>query len=100
MDRRKIALEFSKSLDHPNIGKIILYGSVARGEDDIDSDVDILIVSNKKSEIKDIIMKRIGDILLDEDIYISVKVITPSDYENLINTHFISTIEKEGVVIG
>jgi len=45
-------------------------------------------------------MKRIGDILLDEDIYISVKVITPSDYENLINTHFISTIEKEGVVIG
>ncbi len=33
------------------INSIVLYGSVARGEDDMKSDVDILIVTRKKSKI-------------------------------------------------
>jgi predicted nucleotidyltransferase len=45
MNRKKLAIDFSKSLNHPEIEKIILYGSVARGDDKKDSDIDILIIT-------------------------------------------------------
>jgi hypothetical protein len=31
---------------------------------------------------------------------VAVKVISPSEFERLRNTHFFSQIEKEGVIIG
>ncbi|RLG58467.1 MAG: nucleotidyltransferase domain-containing protein, partial [Candidatus Hydrothermarchaeota archaeon] len=40
MNKLEIAKEFAKSLK--DVEKIILFGSVARGEDKGDSDVDIL----------------------------------------------------------
>ena len=39
MNRKQIAEEFSKSIDYPEIDKIILFGSVARGEDTEESDI-------------------------------------------------------------
>ena len=39
MNRKQIAEEFSKSIDYPEIDKIILLGSVARGEDTEESDI-------------------------------------------------------------
>ncbi|MCK9150523.1 nucleotidyltransferase domain-containing protein [Methanobacterium alcaliphilum] len=100
MNRRKLAIEFSNSLDYPEIKKIILFGSVARGDDNKDSDIDILIVSTKKDETKDKIMGKITDVLLEQGAYISAKVISQKEYDTLKNTHFISTITEEGVVIG
>ncbi|MDR0911723.1 MAG: nucleotidyltransferase domain-containing protein [Methanobrevibacter sp.] len=41
---------FINSLKHPEVVKIILFGSVARGDDTVDFDIDILIVTNKKSD--------------------------------------------------
>ena len=41
--RKQIAIDFAKSLNHPEIEKIILFGSVAREEDTKGSDIDILI---------------------------------------------------------
>ena len=38
--------------NHPNVSSIILYGSVARGDDDEKSDIDILVVSRKETEIR------------------------------------------------
>ena len=44
MDRKQLAMGFADSLKHhPEIEKIILFGSVARGEDRKDSDIDIII---------------------------------------------------------
>lgn len=40
-------MEFANSLGFPEIKKIILFGSVAGGEDNDDSDIDILIVLQK-----------------------------------------------------
>jgi len=48
MNRKRIAEEFSNSLDYPEIEEIILFGSVARGEDRNNSDIDILIIFDKK----------------------------------------------------
>jgi predicted nucleotidyltransferase len=98
MNKIEIAKEFAKSLK--GVEKIILYGSVARGEDEEASDVDILIISLDKPKIKDKVIGKAMDILLDTGTYISVKVISPSEFERLRNTHFFSQIEKEGVIIG
>lgn len=100
MNKKQIAEEFSKSLDYPEIKEIILFGSVAREEDKKDSDIDILVISTKKQETKDKIMKIVSDALLEFGVYISAKVISKKEYETLKNTHFISTIKKEGVVLG
>lgn len=100
MNRKRIAMEFANSLKFPEIKKIILFGSVARGEDNDESDIDILIVSTKKAETKHKLMAKITDALLDGGIYISAKVISQKEYDDLQTTHFISTINKEGVVIG
>ncbi|MHC1610212.1 MAG: nucleotidyltransferase domain-containing protein [Candidatus Methanospirareceae archaeon] len=51
MNKLEIAKEFAKSLK--DVEKIILFGSVARGEDKGDSDVDILIISRNKQKTKD-----------------------------------------------
>lgn len=100
MNRKKIAEEFSKSLDSPGIVKVILFGSVAREEDKEDSDIDLLIISTNKIETKNEVMKKVTDVLLETGVYVSVKVISPKEFEELQNTHFISHIEKEGVTIG
>jgi predicted nucleotidyltransferase len=100
MNKKQIASEFSKSLNYPEIEKIILFGSVAKGEDKKDSDIDILIISREKSKTKDKVMRKVSDALLSKGVYISVKVISPDEYMRLKNTHFISQIRKEGVILG
>ncbi|MDR2623578.1 MAG: nucleotidyltransferase domain-containing protein [Methanobrevibacter sp.] len=52
MNRKEIAIDFAKSLNFPEIEKMILYGSVARNEDNEDSDIDILIITTNKRKIK------------------------------------------------
>ncbi|MBV1729496.1 MAG: nucleotidyltransferase domain-containing protein, partial [Methanobacterium sp.] len=52
MNRKNLAIKFANSLGFPEIKKIILFGSVARGEDNKDSDIDILIVLLKKPKQK------------------------------------------------
>ena len=98
MNKLEMAKEFAKSLK--DVEKIILFGSVARGEDKGDSDVDILIISRNKQKTKDRVIRKAMDILLDTGTYISVKVISPLEFERLKNTHFIAQIEKEGVLLG
>jgi predicted nucleotidyltransferase len=63
-NRRKIAEEFSKSIDYPEIEQVILFGSVAREEDKKDSDIDLLIISANKIETKDEVMKKVTEVLL------------------------------------
>jgi len=45
-------------------------------------------------------MKKVSDALLKFEVYISAKVISKKDYKTLENTHFISNIKKEGVLLG
>lgn len=44
-DRIEIAKRFAEAINSDEIFEIILYGSVARGDDTEDSDIDILIIS-------------------------------------------------------
>jgi uncharacterized protein len=99
MDRMKIAREFRNFLDFPEIEEVILYGSVARGDDHEGSDIDILVISKDKFQTKSKLYPKVGDFLLDNGVYISVKVISPEDYRQMQNTYFFSEISKEGVLL-
>ncbi|MGL6297719.1 MAG: nucleotidyltransferase domain-containing protein [Methanobacteriaceae archaeon] len=99
-NRKNIAIEFAKSLNHSEIEKIILYGSVARSEDNLDSDIDILIVSTDKEKIGEDIYHKAFKILLELKEHISVKLLSLEDYNRIKNTHFVSNVEKDGILIG
>ena len=49
-DRIQIAKEFAKAINSDYIKQIILFGSVARGDDKEFSDIDILIISDNVKE--------------------------------------------------
>jgi predicted nucleotidyltransferase len=103
VDRKQLAINFAKSLDHSEIVKIILFGSVARGEDTKDSDIDILIITkniNDDLKIEDDVYDKVWDVLLDTMVRISVKMRTIEQYETYKDFPFYSNIEKDGVLIG
>ncbi|MDR2966539.1 MAG: nucleotidyltransferase domain-containing protein [Methanobacteriaceae archaeon] len=101
MDRKQLAIDFAKSLNHPEIEKIILFGSVARGDDTKDSDIDILIIAtNKTKKLKKDVYSKASDILLETMEDISVKINPVEHYQKYKDMPFYSNIRKEGVVIG
>jgi len=101
MDRKQLAIDFAKSLNHPEIEKIILFGSVARGDDTKDSDIDILILTTDKTKkIKKDVYSKASDILLETMEDISIKINKLEHYKKYKDMPFYSNIRKEGVVIG
>lgn len=51
----EIAYEFARTIESEDILRIILFGSVARGEDKEESDIDILIVTPSREKIDSIV---------------------------------------------
>jgi len=103
VDRKQLAIDFAKSLDHPEIEKIILFGSVARGEDTKDSDIDIMIVTKNNNDdlkIEDDVYDKVMDVLLDTMVRISVKMRSIEHYNTYKDFSFYSNVEKDGVLIG
>lgn len=99
IDKLKTRLEawYKNRLD-----RIILYGSYARGDYHADSDIDLLIVLKDRSlsrwkEINDLVALKY-DLMIDNDILFSTKVISETDYNNKPNAiyHF---IRSEGIVL-
>ncbi|MDR3290621.1 MAG: nucleotidyltransferase domain-containing protein [Methanobrevibacter sp.] len=101
MNRKQIAIEFAKSLNSNEIEKIILFGSVARGDDNNDSDIDILIITSDESNISKEIYSKVSDFTLKTGEYLSVKIKTKSYYNSYKNKSlFFKNITNEGVIIG
>ncbi|PKP54664.1 MAG: nucleotidyltransferase domain-containing protein [Candidatus Altiarchaeales archaeon HGW-Altiarchaeales-3] len=97
----KIAKEFAESLKYPEIKNILLFGSVARGRETENSDIDILIsCKGDRFKLLHKVMDNVVEFLSKYGEYISVKVLSVQDIERLKNTHFILTIKKEGIKIG
>jgi len=103
VDRKQLAIDFAKSLDFSGIEKIVLFGSVARGDDTDDSDIDVLIITKKKEDkfkIKDEVYTKVMDIVYKHMEYISAKIISSDHYKKYRNFSFYSNVDKEGIVIG
>ncbi|MFB6145699.1 MAG: nucleotidyltransferase domain-containing protein [Candidatus Nanohaloarchaea archaeon] len=87
--REKVSEDLEEEVD-----KIVLFGSVARREEDSESDVDILVVV-KDREIKEKIFDISYSIMLDYDIYISPKVVDQEEFDEIKNSPFMQEIQKE-----
>lgn len=104
---RKRALEtFVRTLKNKygdEVEKIILFGSVARGEDKEHSDVDVLIITKGDSfKMQKLISDIVVGVMLKTGIYISAKVLSSSEFDFLrrLNSSFYRTVSKEGITIG
>ena len=92
----KVALE--KYSDR--IERIILFGSVARGEATEESDIDILIVTKKEDfRLRRDLIGVAFDILLDTGENISVKALSKDGFERHKKFSFVRNIILEGVKV-
>ncbi|MDR3222890.1 MAG: nucleotidyltransferase domain-containing protein [Methanobrevibacter sp.] len=100
INRKKIAMDFTSSLDFPEIKKIILFGSVARNEDRDESDIDIFILTTDEDRISDKLYYKVAEVIIALEELISLKIVTLEEYETIKSTPFITTIMEEGIVLG
>ena len=99
-NRVEIAREFAKAIESDYIIKIILFGSVARGDDTEESDIDILIVSNHREKIDDIIADEVAWIMYDKNELISAHVMSEELFNKNKSFSFLTNVLREGVPIG
>lgn len=99
-NRVEIAREFANAINSEYIIKIILFGSVARGDDTDESDIDILIVSNNRMELDDRIADEIAWIMYDKNELISAHVMSEETFNKTQHFSFLTNVLSEGVVIG
>ena len=98
-NRVKIAYEFANAINSDKIVRIILFGSVARGGDGKDSDIDILIVSDYRNEIWENIEDVIGEIVLEKQELISVHIMGTERFNVSKDYSFLSNVLAEGKVL-
>ena len=98
-NRVKIAYEFANAINSDKIVRIILFGSVARGGDGKDSDIDILIVSDYRNEIWENIEDVIGEIVLEKQELISVHIMDTERFNVSKDYSFLSNVLAEGKVL-
>ena len=98
-DRVEIAKDFAKTVNSDKISQIILFGSVARGEDSADSDIDILIVSDNAKEIENEIMDIAFEIVLDKQEVISPHIASESNLNKVKDFSFMKNIRRDGIVL-
>lgn len=99
-DRVEIAREFAKAIKSDYIIKIILFGSVARGDDTEESDIDILIISNDWEQIDSLITDEVFKVVLDTEELISPYVLSEEQFNETKDFNFLTNVLEEGVVIG
>jgi len=108
MTRNELITQVRISLLHSDVSKVILFGSYAKGTQSIDSDVDLLVVTNddflpesfaKKMEIKLKIASALQSIRKHTDI--DLIVYTKPMYEKFIqlNSGFNKEIQTTGTII-
>ena len=89
--------EFFNELDESigsKLQKVLLFGSVARGEQTKNSDVDVLVVLEDK-DLKEKVFEISYDIMLEKDVYISPKVVSTQEFENMKDSTFMQEIETD-----
>ena len=99
-NRKRIAHEFAECIKSEDIKLIMLFGSVARGDDTDESDIDILIVSPIADELKPKIHKIAIDIILEKNEVISPRLMTEEHFNKTIDNPFLTNVLKDGFKIG
>lgn len=98
--RIQIAKDFAKKIMNNHIKQIVLFGSVARGEDRKYSDIDILIIADDVDLVEDEISEEVIDILLYKEEHISAHIISEEHYNKTKNFSFLRNVYEDGVILG
>jgi len=104
MNRKEIAKKFADAVLKnfgDKIENIILFGSVARGKSNEESDIDILVIIKEEDfRIRRELIGMAFRVLLKTHNDISVKVLSKRDFDAAMNISFIRHIRSEGIPIG
>ena len=98
-NRIEIAREFAHIVESDDIIRIILFGSVARGEDTEDSDIDILIVTPSRDKIANHIDDEVFNINAKYLEVISAHIMSEEYYNRTKNYSFLTNVREEGVLL-
>ena len=98
-NRLEIAKNFAKAINNNYIKKIILFGSVARGEDNKDSDINILIISNHEDKIDELVCDEAFKIVLTKQEFISPHIMSEKKIQEIHNFSLMQDIMREGIVL-
>ena len=98
-DRIKIAREFADTVKSEGIIKIILFGSVARGEDTQHSDIDILIICKHRDEIQDKVDDEIAWIMYDKGELVSAHIMTEELFNRTKDFSFLTNVLNDGIIL-
>jgi predicted nucleotidyltransferase len=96
-EHRKAFEKFRKNLSEElggSLERLVLFGSVARGEHTQESDVDVLVVLDDRS-LKEQVFEISYDVMLEDDVYISPKVLDNDQFESLKDSSFGKSIQEE-----
>lgn len=99
-NRIEIAREFAEAINSDKIIKIILFGSVARGDDTEDSDIDILIVSDYPEDIQEKVNYESFQVVLHNREIISPHIMSTSKINKINDFTFMRNVRREGIEIG
>lgn len=81
-----------------NIGKIILYGSVARGDERADSDIDLLVLWDGDENVGWHAMTGLAfDLMVETGEYLSVKVMNTHAFNP--TSPFVRNVTREGITV-
>jgi predicted nucleotidyltransferase len=97
MDRKDIAKKFSDEIlkrSGKNIVSITLYGSVAKGIDTDDSDIDILVITDANQNVSDIANDIVADFVIRYSELLSIM-----EYHINNMSEFAKKMAHEGVIL-
>ena len=97
--RVEIAKNFAKRMKSDKIKLMILFGSVARGDDNQGSDIDILVVSNYRKEIWPKISDIIVETIAKERELLSIHVMREDVFNETKDYSFLTNVLKEGMIL-
>ena len=81
-----------------NIGKIILYGSVARGDERADSDIDLLVLWDGDENVGWHAMTGLAfNLMVETGEYLSVKVMNAQAFTPA--SPFVRNVKREGITV-
>ena len=104
-EEKSALMQFKAELEQALGSQLIelkLFGSKARGDDQPDSDIDVLvIVATDDSHIRESVYNIATDILLQTDLCISPKIISKDKFDQLRkeNTSFIRNVSRDAITV-